>query len=165
MGNLFLDDQMILKIGDFGLAYQHESMNERRNAICGTPNYVAPEIIKGSSEGYSFEVDVWSLGVIIYKMIIGINPFSGDTIQETYQRIKDNDYDFPDDLNISYAAEDLIRRILVQNPKKRLTLKQIEYHPFLNSIGTIPKTLCPTLINNPPSLEYIKYYEEMVKEP
>ena len=104
---------MILKIGDFGLAYQFESIDEKRNAICGTPNYVAPEIIKGSSEGYSFEVDVWSLGVIIYKLLIGINPFAAESIQETYQRIKDNDYEFPEDLNISYAAEDLIRRILV----------------------------------------------------
>ena len=114
---------MIVKIGDFGLAYQLESVDEKRNAICGTPNYVAPEIIKGSSEGYSFEVDVWSLGVIIYKLIIGVNPFAAASIQETYQRIKDNDYEFPEEINISYAAEDLIRRILVQNPKKRLSLK------------------------------------------
>ena len=154
---------MIVKIGDFGLAYQLESVDEKRNAICGTPNYVAPEIIKGSSEGYSFEVDVWSLGVIIYKLIIGVNPFAAASIQETYQRIKDNDYEFPEEINISYAAEDLIRRILVQNPKKRLSLKQISEHPFLNTMGTIPKTLCPSLLYNPPTLEYIRYYEEMVK--
>jgi polo-like kinase 1 len=71
---------MTVKIGDFGLACQLESSDDKSNAICGTPNYVAPEIIKGSSDGYSFEVDVWSLGVIIYKLIIGVNPFNSPSV-------------------------------------------------------------------------------------
>lgn len=80
MGNIFIDDQMVVKIGDFGLATQLENNEERSHAICGTPNYVAPEIIKGSSDGYSFEVDIWSLGVIIYKLITGVNPFNSPTV-------------------------------------------------------------------------------------
>lgn len=64
LGNLFLNDKMELKVGDFGLAAKLDFESEKRRTVCGTPNYIAPEIIEGKG-GHSYEVDTWSLGVIM----------------------------------------------------------------------------------------------------
>lgn len=64
LGNLFLSEKMELKIGDFGLATRLEYDGEKKRTICGTPNYIAPEILDGKN-GHSYEVDIWSLGVVI----------------------------------------------------------------------------------------------------
>ena len=66
---------MSLKLGDFGLATKIEFEGEKKTTICGTPNYIAPEILEGKN-GHSYEVDVWSLGVIIYTLLIGKVIFS-----------------------------------------------------------------------------------------
>lgn len=70
LGNLFLGDKLEIKLGDFGLATKLEFDGEKKRTICGTPNYIAPEILDGKT-GHSYEVDVWSLGVVIYTLIIG----------------------------------------------------------------------------------------------
>lgn len=70
LGNIFIGHNMTLKIGDFGLATKIEYDGERKKTICGTPNYIAPEILDGK-DGHSYEVDIWSLGVIIYTLLIG----------------------------------------------------------------------------------------------
>ena len=80
LGNLFLADNMQLKTGDFGLAAKLEFENERRRTVCGTPNYIAPEVLE-SKHGHSYEVDVWSFGVILYAMIIGKPPFETSEIK------------------------------------------------------------------------------------
>jgi polo-like kinase 1 len=64
LGNLFLSDKMEIKLGDFGLATKVEYEGERKRTICGTPNYIAPEILEGKN-GHSYEADIWSLGVIM----------------------------------------------------------------------------------------------------
>ena len=64
LGNLFLNEKLEIKVGDFGLAAKLSFDGEKRKTICGTPNYIAPEILEGKT-GHSFEVDVWSLGVIM----------------------------------------------------------------------------------------------------
>lgn len=64
LGNLFLNENMEIKLGDFGLATRLEYNEEKKKTICGTPNYIAPEILEG--KGHSYEVDVWSVGVIMY---------------------------------------------------------------------------------------------------
>ena len=63
LGNMFLNNNLEIKIGDFGLATKLEFPGERKRTICGTPNYIAPEVLEG--KGHSYEVDVWSLGVIM----------------------------------------------------------------------------------------------------
>lgn len=82
LGNLFLDKNMRLKVGDFGLAAQLEFAGDRRRTICGTPNYIAPEILD-SKHGHSFEVDIWSLGVIVYTMVFGRPPFETSDVKTT----------------------------------------------------------------------------------
>lgn len=74
LGNLFLNDKMQIKLGDFGLATKLDFEGEKKKTICGTPNYIAPEILEGKT-GHSYEVDVWSLGVIIYTLLIGKPPY------------------------------------------------------------------------------------------
>ena len=69
LGNLFLNENMEIKIGDFGLATKLEFDGEKKRTICGTPNYIAPEILDGKC-GHSYEVDIWSLGVIMYTITI-----------------------------------------------------------------------------------------------
>jgi polo-like kinase 1 len=89
LGNLFLNDKMMIKLGDFGLATKLDFEGEKKRTICGTPNYIAPEVLEGRA-GHSYEVDIWSLGVIIYTLIIGKPPFETTDVKATYRRIKMN---------------------------------------------------------------------------
>lgn len=86
LGNLFLNENTNIKIGDFGLATKIDFFGEKKKTICGTPNYIAPEILE--SKGHSYEVDVWSFGVIVYTLAYGRPPFQSKDVKETYKRIK-----------------------------------------------------------------------------
>jgi len=89
LGNLFLTEKMEIKVGDFGLAAKIEFEGERKRTICGTPNYIAPEVLENKN-GHSYEVDIWSFGVILYTMLIGKPPFETSDVKTTYKRIKAN---------------------------------------------------------------------------
>ena len=86
LANLFLSDTLQLKLGDFCLAAKIEFEGERKRSLCVTPNYIAPEILDGK-RGHSFEVDIWSLGIIIYILLIGKPPLETNNKKETYKRI------------------------------------------------------------------------------
>lgn len=131
---------MELKLGDFGLATKLEFDGEKKKTICGTPNYIAPEILDGKS-GHSYEVDVWSLGVIIYTLLIGKPPFETPDVKTTYKKIRLNSYSFPEHVPISDSARALITRILNLDPSRRPTLDEMSAHAFLNNGGTIPRVL------------------------
>lgn len=135
-GNLFLNQKIQLKIGDFGLASKLEYDGQKRYSICGTPNYIAPEILE--EKGYSYEVDIWSLGVIAYTMFFGVTPFETDDADKTYKRIKANCYSFPVGITISPQAKSLITQILNPDPSKRLTIEQIEKHEFFKIYNYVP---------------------------
>jgi serine/threonine protein kinase len=109
LGNIFLDSNMRVKVGDFGLATKLSHPDERKRTVCGTPNYIAPEILQ--TEGHSFEVDIWSTGIIIYTLIVGKPPYESHDVKSTYQRILDNIYSFPDG-QVSDSARSLIQSIL-----------------------------------------------------
>ena len=98
---------------------------ERKRTVCGTPNYIAPEILV-DKKGHSYEVDFWSLGVIIYTLIIGKPPFEIKDVKIIYKRIKMN----PENAKISETAKNLISQILVLDPLKRPSLNQILTHDF-----------------------------------
>ncbi|OMJ86381.1 hypothetical protein SteCoe_12107 [Stentor coeruleus] len=157
LSNLFLNDSMELKLGDFGLATKIEFDGERKRTMCGTPNYIAPEILD-SRLGHSFEVDIWSFGIVAYTMLVGKPPFQSEDARATYKRIRANSYEFPDTIQISTEARDLISSILQTDPSARLTLDQIIDHPFLNK-NTIPRTLPLSTLCVPPSFTYLKHFE------
>ena len=157
LGNLFLTDKMELKVGDFGLATKLEFEGERKRTVCGTPNYIAPEILDGKT-GHSYEVDIWSLGVICYTLIIGKPPFETQDVKTTYKRIKMNSYTFPEGALISDSAKNLITEILNTDPLKRPGLDQILAHDFFNQGTSIPKLLPTSTLACPPSLSYIRQF-------
>jgi polo-like kinase 1 len=157
LGNLFLTDKMELKVGDFGLATKLEFEGERKRTVCGTPNYIAPEILDGKT-GHSYEVDIWSLGVICYTLIIGKPPFETQDVKTTYKKIKMNSYSFPEGAVISEAGRSLITEILNTDPLKRPSLDQILAHDFFNQGTSIPKLLPTSTLACTPSLSYIRQF-------
>jgi len=157
LANLFLSDNMQLKLGDFGLATKFEFEGERKRSLCGTPNYIAPEILEGKN-GYSFEVDIWGIGIILYALIIGKSPFETNNAKETYKRIKMKNYSFPQNEKISEPAKELIQSILVLEPYKRPSLKEILDSDFMTMGVSIPKTLSESTLACPPPINFIKQY-------
>lgn len=157
LGNFFLSDKMELKIGDFGLASKLEFDGEKKRTICGTPNYIAPEVLDGK-QGHSYEVDIWSLGVIIYTLIVGKPPFETSDVKTTYRRIRMNAYSFPEHVPISDAAKTLISRILVTDPSKRPSLDDLTASDFMNQGNSIPKVLPPSTLACPPSSSYLRQF-------
>jgi cell cycle serine/threonine-protein kinase CDC5/MSD2 len=85
LGNLFLDAHMNVKVGDFGLAVLIENPGERKKTTCGTPNYIAPEVLFDTVNGHSFEVDTWSIGVILYTLSVGRPPFQTKDVKAIYK--------------------------------------------------------------------------------
>lgn len=124
--NLLLVDQDgkndKIKIADFGLS--KDFGEEALQTSCGTPDYVAPEVLSGDT--YDMSVDVWSIGVICYVLLCGFPPFYGETQKELFENIMSARYDFPDPewSNISSEAKDFIKKILVVDPSKRYTAEQ-----------------------------------------
>ncbi|KAM0679452.1 Cell cycle serine/threonine-protein kinase cdc5/MSD2 [Glugoides intestinalis] len=130
LANLFLDSNLNLKIGDFGLSAIIKD-GEKRKTVCGTPNYIAPEVLFGKTGGHSFEADIWSLGVIIYTLLVGTPPFQQKKVEEIYRLIELNKYIFPEDCVLTNEAIDIISKILISNPVERPDLEQIMRHKFL----------------------------------
>jgi len=150
---------MEVKVADFGLATKLEFDGERKKTICGTPNYIAPEVLDATlANGHSYEVDLWSFAVIIYTLLIGKPPFETDNVKTTYKKIKMNAYSFPDSAPISDAAKDLISKILNNDPNKRPKIDEILKHPFINYGGSIPRILPNTTLTIPPSSTYIRQF-------
>ncbi len=128
-GNCLIDGNMNLKLADFGMA---ENISEKPvRTIRGTPNYVAPETLRGGISSYPS--DVWALGCCIYALIVEKPPFETDNVKETYNRIKFALYGFPSEIKMSDNVRDLIDRILIRNPDKRITISKVLEHPFFNN--------------------------------
>ncbi|XP_069689709.1 serine/threonine-protein kinase polo [Periplaneta americana] len=138
LGNLFLNDDLEVKIGDFGLAAKIEYDGERKRTLCGTPNYIAPEIL--NKKGHSFEVDIWSIGCILYTLLIGKPPFETSSLKETYSRIKRCEYKIPPSSQISVPAAKMIRATLQPDPKCRPKVEDLLNNEFFTS-GYIPSQL------------------------
>lgn len=136
LGNLFLNDEMDVKIGDFGLATQVDDPTERKKTLCGTPNYIAPEML--NKRGHSFEVDIWAIGCILFTLLVGKPPFETQSLKETYAKIKKNEYHTPS--RVSPPAKELIAKLLAPEPQQRPTIGQIHSYAFFSS-GYHPKKL------------------------
>ncbi|KAJ6599261.1 kinase-like domain-containing protein [Mycena vulgaris] len=151
LGNLFLDAHMNIKVGDFGLAALIESPGERKKTICGTPNYIAPEVLFDTASGHSFEVDTWSIGVILYTLIVGRPPFQTKDVKAIYQRIRMNDYTFPSPppSSPSVPSRNLIGDILTPDPQLRPTLLSIVGHEWF-TMGPVPPYIPTSAHDAPP---------------
>ncbi len=114
--NLLLDKDGHLRITDFGFAKRLSAPGERTWTLCGTPEYLAPEIIQ--SKGQTFSVDWWALGVLVFEMLAGYPPFSDENIFGIYEKILGGKIDWP--RHIEPNAKDLIKRLLVLERTKRL---------------------------------------------
>lgn len=132
---------MKVKICDFGLATQLSHLSEdKHRTLCGTPNYISPEVASRSAHG--LPADVWGLGCTLYTLLVGRPPFDTKGIKSTLTQVCIGNFDLPDYL--SADAQDLIKRTLCKDPVKRITLTEIAEHPFLlraqgsdNGINTI----------------------------
>jgi len=131
------DNDIDVKIADFGLSKIIGAAAMTQTA-CGTPGYVAPEILKGS--GYGKEVDMWSVGVITYILLCGFPPFYNENVAELFESIINADFDYPSDYwdHISDDAIDFIDNLLVADPAKRMTATSALQHSWLQ--GNAPAT-------------------------
>lgn len=154
LGNLFLSD-MRIKLGDFGLASKLLEDTEKRFTICGTPNYIAPEILE--HKGHSYKVDLWSLGVILYTVLVGSPPFETKEVKTTYLKIKKGEFDFPQDSTVSEEARDLICALLCRVAEKRVGLDAVLEHPFLRG-EVLPGSLPLSTLLCPPSGGYLRKF-------
>ncbi|KRT80153.1 protein kinase [Oryctes borbonicus] len=151
LGNLFLNDDLHVKIGDFGLAAKIEFDGERKKTLCGTPNYIAPEIL--NKKGHSFEVDIWSIGCIMYTLLIGRPPFETNSLKETYSRIKKCEYRLTS--NISSSAKHLIMLMLQSDPARRPKVQQLAQQDFMAN-GYIPNSLPVSCLTMAPRFDQVE---------
>ena len=124
--NVVLDQNMRAKLTDFGWSnYMQGDM--KRTTVCGTPVYLAPEII--NNRGHDEKVDIWCIGVLLFELLTGISPFQGNDVQTIKYNINRLNIAWQRDMD-RYAV-DLIRRILKYNPEERISLEQMLLHPFI----------------------------------
>ncbi|KAK5624673.1 hypothetical protein RRF57_000389 [Xylaria bambusicola] len=144
MGNIFLDRNMNAKIGDFGLAALlvtgKDMQTIRRTTLCGTPNYIAPEILEKGRKGHDHMVDIWSLGIIMFAMLTSKPPFQSSTTDEIYRRARNRDYEWPkpgsSNKFISEEAKDIVATML-EDAERRPDPDSIVQHGFFSS-GYVP---------------------------
>uniref|UniRef100_H2LIY4 Serine/threonine-protein kinase PLK n=1 Tax=Oryzias latipes TaxID=8090 RepID=H2LIY4_ORYLA len=136
LGNFFVSESMELKVGDFGLAAKLEPVGNRRKTICGTPNYLSPEVL--NKQGHGCESDIWALGCVMYTMLLGRPPFETTNLKETYKCIREARYSLPSSL--SPQAKQLISSLLAKIPEDRPNLDHILRHDFFTQ-GFSPERL------------------------
>ncbi|CAI2379648.1 unnamed protein product [Moneuplotes crassus] len=156
LANLFLDEKMQIKLGDFGLATRICSPKDRRRTICGTPNYIAPEIMDPKI-GHSYSADLWALGVVMFTLLTGRPPFQASTLDATYSKIKRLDYRFPTMCNHSKECKDLISKIFSKE-SNRIQLEDIMDHDFFNK--KYPDLMPNSTLLCPPSISYTERLEK-----
>ena len=131
--NLLLSDhtpQAVLKIADFGFA-RHLQQHQLADTLCGSPLYMAPEILQ--SQKYDAKADLWSVGTILYELVVGRPPFNGSNHVALLHNIERNEAKIPDQIarNLSAACVDLIYSLLKRDPVQRISFEEFFNHPFL----------------------------------
>uniref|UniRef100_A0A2K6MR57 non-specific serine/threonine protein kinase n=1 Tax=Rhinopithecus bieti TaxID=61621 RepID=A0A2K6MR57_RHIBE len=126
--NLLLDAEANIKIADFGFSNEF-TLGSKLDTFCGSPPYAAPELFQGKKYDGP-EVDIWSLGVILYTLVSGSLPFDGHNLKELRERVLRGKYRVP--FYMSTDCESILRRFLVLNPAKRCTLEQIMKDKWIN---------------------------------
>ena len=133
--NILMDESGYLRLADFGMAKKLKD-NEKAMSFCGTPEYLAPEIITG--EGHNKSADWWSFGILMYEMLCGLPPFYVENLERMYEMIKTGPLKFPKKVQLSDDAKDLIRKLLDRKVQTRLGsqtgIEEIKKHPFFATI-------------------------------
>mmetsp|Transcript_11707 Transcript_11707/g.28520 ORF Transcript_11707/g.28520 Transcript_11707/m.28520 type:complete len:243 (+) Transcript_11707:2-730(+) len=126
------DPDAPIKLADFGLA-KVVSSDAIMQTACGTPGYVAPEILQ--NQGFGVEVDCWSVGVILYILLCGFPPFYEEELPKLFSTIMQGKYDFPSPWwdNVSDDAKDLVQKLLVVDPKARYTADDVLEHQWITT--------------------------------
>ncbi|XP_078043948.1 phosphorylase kinase gamma isoform X2 [Augochlora pura] len=137
--NILLDDNLNVKITDFGFARLLKGTDKLYD-LCGTPGYLAPEVLKcnmfENADGYGQEVDVWACGVIMFTLLVGCPPFWHRKQMVMLRNIMEGNYSFtsPEWADITEAPKDLIRKLLVVEAKKRISIKEALEHNFFHTV-------------------------------
>jgi serum/glucocorticoid-regulated kinase 2 len=133
--NILVDEKGYLRLTDFGMAKKLKN-NEKAISFCGTPEYLAPEIIAGQE--YDQNIDWWSLGIIIYEMLCGVPPFYLENLDKMYEMIQNTEVTFPSNIYLSYEAKDIIYKLLKKDVRERLGyvsgIVEVKNHPFFKGI-------------------------------
>ena len=162
--NILMDEKGYLRLADFGMAKLLKE-NEKAMSFCGTPEYLAPEVI--TLEGHDKNVDWWSFGILLFEMLCGLPPFYVENLDKMYDMIKNSAVKFPKRIKLSDEAKDVITKLLDKNPKKRLGshggIKEIKEHPFFASLDfnlieqkKYPAPFIPDLANDTD----VQYFDE-----
>uniref|UniRef100_A0A8C2ZU08 protein kinase C n=1 Tax=Cyclopterus lumpus TaxID=8103 RepID=A0A8C2ZU08_CYCLU len=135
LDNLLLDTDGYVKIADFGLCKEGMGFGDRTSTFCGTPEFLAPEVLTDTS--YTRAVDWWGLGVLIYEMLVGESPFPGDDEEEVFDSIVNDEVRYPRFL--STEAIGIMRRLLRRNPERRLgsgekDAEEVKKQPFFRNV-------------------------------
>jgi protein kinase X len=131
--NILLDSTGHIKLCDFGFAKR--LIDKRTYTLCGTPEYLAPEIIQG--KGHGQEVDWWALGILIYEMLVGYPPFFDEHPFRIYEKILEGKIEWPK--VISSTAKDLIKKLLVRDVTRRLGslkdgVEEVKHHKWFRGV-------------------------------
>ncbi|ORZ37248.1 kinase-like domain-containing protein [Catenaria anguillulae PL171] len=143
--NILIMNDDTVKVSDFG--WSVHAPQGRRQTFCGTLDYISPEA--ASSSPYNAAVDLWTIGVMLYEFLVGRPPFEEPDKEATLAAIKRCKVKYPADIDVDPLAKDLIGKLVVRDPAKRLPLELVLIHPFLT-------TYCPETLERlfmPPNLE------------
>ncbi|KAF2896581.1 hypothetical protein ILUMI_09593 [Ignelater luminosus] len=134
------NEETLVKIADFGLSKLIVNSTVM-TTTCGTPNFLAPEIIDNRYQKYTQEVDIWSLGVILFYMLSGQLPFQSDSLHYLFRLILSGEYSMDETLwcLISNDAKDLVKHMLVVDPEKRIKISDILSHPWITNDSSIKR--------------------------
>ena len=161
--NILMDENGYLRLTDFGMAKKLNN-NEKTMSFCGTPEYLAPEIIIG--EGHDKNADWWSFGILLYEMLCGLPPFYVENLERMYELIKSGPLKFPKRISLSDDAKDVIKKLLERDTNKRLGnkgIEEIKNHPFFKDIDfdlIIQKKITAPFIPSINDKTDVKYFDE-----
>ncbi|XP_067876939.1 serine/threonine-protein kinase N2 [Heterodontus francisci] len=164
LDNLLLDIEGYVKIADFGLCKEDMGYGERTSTFCGTPEFLAPEVLTDTS--YTRAVDWWGLGVLIYEMLVGESPFPGDDEEEVFDSIVNDEVRYPRFLSSEAIA--IMRRLLRRNPERRLgsserDAEEVKKQPFFREIdweALLAKKMKPPFVPTIKDREDVSNFDE-----
>ncbi|XP_064648701.1 serine/threonine-protein kinase N2-like isoform X2 [Lineus longissimus] len=164
LDNLLLDTEGFLKIADFGLCKEGMGFNDRTSTFCGTPEFLAPEVLTETS--YTRAVDWWGLGVLIFEMLVGESPFPGDDEEEVFDSIVNDEVRYPRYLSTEAIA--IMRRLLRRNPERRLgsserDAEDVKKQAFFRNVdwdALLMRKVKPPFIPTVVSMEDVSNFDE-----